>query len=114
LLSRQKILRRAKASELALDDRLLLLLDHVTIEQYFNKLVGRRDIEDALARLGKLTQDEVRMVAAQVLKTAHGVDDKVQGVSTQVQAVDERVNTVHDSAHVVFDILWTPYLHFPQ
>jgi prophage DNA circulation protein len=79
-------------------------------------------MEDALARLDKLTQDEVRMVAAQVLKSTHGVDDRVaavddnvqgvrndvQGVSNQVQTVDERVNTVLDSAFAIFNILRTP------
>jgi hypothetical protein len=71
---------------------------------YLNKLVGRTDIENALARLDKPTQDEVRMMAAQVLKTAHGVgdrvaavDDMLRGVSSQMQAVDEKVNMVHDS-----------------
>ena len=41
------------------------------------KLVGRTDIEDALVRLDRLTQDEVRMAAAQGLKATHDVDDKI-------------------------------------
>jgi hypothetical protein len=55
--------------------------------------VGRTDIEDALVRLDKLTRDELGMVAAEVLKTAHGVDD--------------RVNTVLDSAHPISNALCT-------
>ncbi len=49
------------------------------------KLVGRTDIEDALKRLDKLTQDEVRMATAQLLKITH--NDKVKGVSDTVNLV---------------------------
>ena len=51
------------------------------------KLVGRTDIEDALGRLDQLTQDEVRMAAAQGLKATHGVDNKVQAIDDKVQQV---------------------------
>ena len=75
-------------------------------EKYLMKLVGRRDIQDALSRLDRLTQDEARMATAQVLKVAHrvedgvmtiggeikGVDDKVKGVDDKVQDVDNKVN----------------------
>ncbi|KAH9028419.1 hypothetical protein EDB84DRAFT_1439625 [Lactarius hengduanensis] len=46
-------------------------------KKYLKKLIGRRDIEDALVRLEKLTQQEVQMAIAQVLKVAHNVSDKV-------------------------------------
>ena len=55
------------------------------------KLVGRTDIEDALVRLDELTQDEVRMAAAQGLKATHEVDGKVKNVEGKVQGVDDRV-----------------------
>jgi hypothetical protein len=117
-----KEIEQGKASELFLGDRLSRFVVYATSEKYLNKLVGRTDMEDALARLDKLTQDEVRMVAAEVLKTTHGVDDRVaavddnvrvvrnemQGVRKQVQAVDERVNTVLNSANAIFSILRTP------
>ena len=44
------------------------------------KLVGMTDMEDGLARLDQLTQDEVRMAVAQGLKATHDVDKKVQVV----------------------------------
>ena len=44
-------------------------------------MVGRTDIEDALARLDRLTQEEARMAAAQGLKATHEVDYKVQHVA---------------------------------
>ena len=46
-------------------------------EKYLKKLVGKTDIEDALRRLDKLTQEEVRMATAQLLKVTQGVDDTV-------------------------------------
>jgi len=38
-------------------------------------------MEDALSRLDRLTQEEVRMAAAQVVKATHGVDYRVQIVA---------------------------------
>ena len=60
------------------------------------KLVGRTDIEDALVRLDELTQDEVRMAAAQGLKATHEVDGKVKNVEGKVQGVDDRVRDAID------------------
>ncbi|KAH9027727.1 hypothetical protein EDB85DRAFT_2291469 [Lactarius pseudohatsudake] len=39
--------------------------------RFLHRLLGGTDIEDALRRLDKLTQDEVRMIMAQVLKFTH-------------------------------------------
>ena len=47
-------------------------------EKYLTKLMGKTDIEDALRRLDKLTQEEVRMATAQLLKITHGVSDTVK------------------------------------
>lgn len=44
------------------------------------KLVGRNDIEDALMRLDKLTQDEVRMAIAENWKVAHMAVDGAQSI----------------------------------
>ncbi len=41
------------------------------------KLLGKNDIEDALKRLDTLTQEEVRMATAEILKVTQRVDDKV-------------------------------------
>jgi len=58
---------------------------------YVKKLVGRTDIEDALGRLDRLTQDEVRMAAAEGLKATHEVDSKVQGVDDKVDLIVDGV-----------------------
>jgi hypothetical protein len=64
------------------------------VERFFKKLVGMKDVEDALQRLDKLTQEEVRMAAAEALKITRGIDDKVEGVDSKVQSVDHKVGSV--------------------
>ena len=67
-------------------------------EKFLKKLIGKTDIEDALKRLDKLTNEEVRMVAAQVLEATHIVDDRVRVVESKVldkvAGIDERVASV--------------------
>jgi hypothetical protein len=52
---------------------------------------GRKDIEDALKRLDRLTQDEALMAAAQILNVTHRVDNKVTDVGNQVTGVGNQV-----------------------
>jgi transcription initiation factor IIF auxiliary subunit len=68
----------------------------VRSEKYLKKLAGRRDIQDALGRLDRLTQEEVRMAAAQGLKATHDVDDHVQQVDDKVQGIEDKVQQVAD------------------
>ncbi|KAH9019340.1 hypothetical protein EDB83DRAFT_2556025, partial [Lactarius deliciosus] len=49
-------------------------------KKYLKKLVGRRDVEDALGRLDRLTQQEVQMAIVQVLQVSHDVKNGVQTV----------------------------------
>ena len=63
-------------------------------EKIAKKLIGRTEIEDALKRLDKLTQDEVRMATAQNLKVTHTVDKGVKEVMDTVVAMDDRVASV--------------------
>ena len=65
-------------------------------EKYLKKLIGKTDIEDALKRLDKLTQEESRMAAAENLKVTHAVDERVKGVADTVTAIDNRVAGVGD------------------
>ncbi|KAF8259632.1 hypothetical protein EI94DRAFT_1009252 [Lactarius quietus] len=46
-------------------------------KKFLNKLAGRKDIEDALRRLDRLTQEEALMAAAQILNLAHTMDKKL-------------------------------------
>ena len=63
-------------------------------EKFFKKLVGRKDVEDALQRLDELTQEEARMAAAETLAITRGVDEKLQSVDKKVEGVDYKIGTV--------------------
>ena len=65
-------------------------------EMFFKRLVGTNDVEDALRRLDKLTQEEVRMAAAEALKITRGIDDKVEGIDGKVKNVDTKVKGIDD------------------
>ncbi|KAH9046682.1 hypothetical protein EDB84DRAFT_1673970, partial [Lactarius hengduanensis] len=53
-------------------------------KKYLKKLAGRTELDDALKRLDKLTQEEARMAGAQLLKIAHNVENKI------TQVIDDR------------------------
>jgi hypothetical protein len=75
-------------------------------------LVGWADIEDALGRLDKLTQEEALMATMQVLKatrsvddSVRGVDDRVAGVHGRVKAIDGKVTKIIDGTRTIFSQL---------
>ena len=86
--------------------RLSLLIERC-LEKFGKKLIGRTDMEDALKRLDKLTQEEVRMAVAQNLKATHAVDEKVANmavaIDNRVASVDDRVTGVDDRVAKVDD-----------
>ena len=49
------------------------------------------DLNDAIYRLDKLTDEEARMAIVQNLKVTHTVDETVRGVADTVVAIDNRV-----------------------
>jgi hypothetical protein len=54
-----------------------LIVANLYPAKFLKKLIGKKEMEDALKRLDKLTQDEARMAAAENLKLTHNVDNKV-------------------------------------
>ena len=101
-----KELNQTSASELTSDDGLYNPLTYRFLEAFLKKLVGRTDIEDALQRLDKLTQEEARMATAEGLKATHGIDskvedvgDKVKGVDNKIQLVDKMIQGVDNKIH---------------
>ncbi|KAF8258024.1 hypothetical protein EI94DRAFT_1207398 [Lactarius quietus] len=61
--------------------------------KYLKKLIGKKEMEDALKRLDKLTQEEARMAAAETLKLTHIVMN--DGKETK-QVVQQIVNSIDD------------------
>jgi hypothetical protein len=69
----------------------MLFLSDYGIETFLKKLLGRKDVEDALARLDVLTQEEDLMVAARTLNVVHRVDDNVTVIKGTVHNIDGNV-----------------------
>jgi len=110
----------------------LFLFTYCSSGTFLKKLVGRTDIEDALQRLEKLTQYEVRMAAAQGLKATQDIGDKVNAVNDKVmdissevwdigsrlQEIDDRVRYVDDRVRGFDDKVTTfiegAYIWFPE
>ena len=76
-------------------------------EKYLKRLIGRTEIEDALKRLDRLTQEEARMATAQILKLAHTVDENVREIRDEVLGIDNRVAGVDDRVASVGEIVKT-------
>ncbi|KAH8979080.1 hypothetical protein EDB92DRAFT_428718 [Lactarius akahatsu] len=72
-------------------------------KKYLKKLIGMKEMEDALKRLDKLTQEEARMAAAEILRLTHIVDDKV---TTVVNDGKEMKQVVQQLASSVDDMKW--------
>ena len=91
-------------------------LTKLSVEKYLKKLMGKNNIEDALKRLDRLTQEEARMAAAQLLNVTNTIDNRVEeiadsmlvvdnrvaGIGDQVQGIDNKVAAVMDGAQCVF------------
>ena len=82
---------------------------YLLLEIFVKKLVGRKDIEEALQRLEKVTVEEARMAAAESLKAIHSIGDKVEdeanGIHDAVKAVEDRVRGVEGMIQDVGDLL---------
>ncbi len=63
-------------------------------DRYLRRLVGRKDVEEALWQLDKLTQEEARMAAAEALTITCGIDNRVEDVYEGVQSVDMKVDDI--------------------
>jgi hypothetical protein len=71
-------------------------------EKYLKKLIGKNDIEDALKRLDRLTQ-EARMAAAQLPKVTNTIDNRAGGIADNVLVVDNRVAGIDERVAGVDD-----------
>jgi hypothetical protein len=65
-------------------------------EKYLKKLMGKNDIEHALKRLDRLTQEEAQMASVQLLQITNAIDSEVREIADNVLVVDDRVAGVDD------------------
>ena len=64
------------------------------------KLTGNNEIEDALKRLDRLTQEEAQMASAQLLKIANAIDNEIGQIADGVDRIERlyfanRINAGH-------------------
>ena len=71
------------------------------VEKFLKRLAGRTDLDDALKRLDRLTQEEARMAVAEVLRITQSVREEVKVVEGKVESTGEKLE---DTANVVDEI----------
>ena len=79
------------------------ILTKLCAEKFLRKLAGIADLEDALKKLDRLTQEEARMAHVEVLRITHSISDGVNIVDGKVEQVGNRVQCVDDRVQVVID-----------
>jgi methyl-accepting chemotaxis protein len=67
------------------------------IEKFLRKLAGMADLESALKKLDRLTQEEARMALSEVLRITHSVRDEVKVVDGKMECVKDEVKDMGDN-----------------
>ena len=67
------------------------------------KLIGNSEMETALMRLDKLTNEEARLAITEIRNRVQGVDERVREVDERLRRVDVNVHRVDDKVHRVDD-----------
>src|ERR1700733_13799235 len=96
-----KELKRGSASESPTG--CLWITSELGVEKFLKRLAGRTDLEDALRKLDRLTQEEARMALAENLRITHGVRDEVKVVEGKVESVDDKVEDIGDRVEEIGD-----------
>ncbi|KAI0263890.1 hypothetical protein BGY98DRAFT_940126 [Russula aff. rugulosa BPL654] len=80
------------------------------IKKYGKRLLGKNDMEDALKKLDRLTQEEAQMTIAENLRATHAVNERVRG---DTERVLDGVGNVNDKvAEVIHVLAMEPYPSF--
>ena len=92
-------MKQSRASEF--DFRLTLPEANIGSEKFLKKVAGRTDLEDGVKKLEKLTNEEIAMASARIVKVTDKIDNKVMEVHDGVRGVDENVHTVKSELQIV-------------
>ena len=103
LATATKEIKQSRTSEF--DLRFKFREADIVAEKFLKRVIGRTDLEDGMKKLDKLTNEEVVMASAQLLKVAHNIDNNVTEVNEGVTRVDENVLVVKSEVQVVKSIL---------
>ncbi|KAI9438088.1 hypothetical protein H4582DRAFT_1852824 [Lactarius indigo] len=72
-------------------------------KRFLKKLTGRTDLEDAVKKLDRLTQEEARIALAEVRKITHIVHDDVKVVDGKVEGLDDKVDDMSNRVEKMGD-----------
>ncbi len=61
------------------------------------------DLEDALKRLDKLTQEEARMALAEVLRITNDIHDDVKIIDSKVDDIGDKLQSMDNKVQVVIN-----------
>ena len=103
LAAATKEMKRSVASKS--DLRLRFRDADIVPEKFLKRVIGQTGLEDGMKTLDKLTNEEVAMASAQLLKVAHNVDKNVTEVNEGVGRVDENVLVVKSGVQIVNNII---------
>lgn len=87
------------------------LLADIGSEKYLKKLAGRTDLEDGLKKLDKLTQEQTRMAAAQLLILTHSADniltagDNVKAIKSEVWIGNDELTAVVEEVQEIIGVV---------
>ena len=87
-----KELRRGSTSEFRLG--YLSTFTKGRVEKFLRKLAGIADLEGALKKLDRLTQEEARMALTELLRITNNVRDEVRVVDGKVESVGDKIDDV--------------------
>ena len=73
-------------------------------ETFMKRLVGKKDLEDALERLDMLTREENLMTAARILEVTHHMDANLKATKELTHNVHDDVKVTNHGAQHSFDL----------
>ena len=86
-------IKQTRRSQSISHQRFLGLDSRFFLEKFLKKLLGRSDVEDALKRLDKLTQEEAKMATAEVFKITRGMDSNMKVMDTNLRVLIDGAQT---------------------
>ena len=96
-----KEMKQSRASEF--DRRFRFHDADIVPEKYLKRVIGRTDLEDGMMKLDKLTNEELVMASAQLLKVTHNIDNNVLDVKRGVQLVGDDIKVLDGKLQTTAD-----------
>ena len=89
-----KEIKQGKTSQ-SITDRTSSVADRDAVtylKKYLQRLIGRADIEGALEKLRRLTNEELMMAVAQIWKVVHRIQSGVENAMKKIEELDKKLD----------------------